>query len=599
MKQVFQDLKTGEIVVPEVPVPEPGTGEVLIRSRASLISLGTERMLLEFGRSSWLQRARQQPERVRQVVNKVRNDGFVQALNAVRTRISEPIALGNSNAGQVEAVGPGVDGIREGDRVASNGHHAEFVCVPKNLCALVPSSVQDREACFTPIAAVALEGLRLVEPTLGETVVVIGLGLIGQLGVQLLLANGCRVIGFDLEQSKVDLVRNLGVEAHVRTECDPVRRVIAATTNRGADAVLITTSTSGSNPIRIAPQLCRKRGRVVLVGVCGLELERAPFYEKEITFQVSSSFGPGRYDPNYEALGHDYPVGYVRWSEQRNFEAVLGLMEQGKLNTDPLVSKVISFERVEQAYKSLDDASSTLGLVLEYPNKASHRTQVILSPSRGASNRGGEVGVIGAGRFADRTLIPCLLKQSVGLAAICSAKGASAQRLGSKYGFRLATTRYEQLIESPEIDTIFVVTRHDSHGQIVLECLDAGKHVFVEKPLTVRMDELEEIEKRIRRLCSTKSPPLLTVGFNRRFSPYMKKIREELEEVASVAMIYEVNAGQLSSDHWVFRQDQGGRLIGEACHFMDTLRFLSASPISSSSALVAGGGDTTIPCRSR
>jgi predicted dehydrogenase/threonine dehydrogenase-like Zn-dependent dehydrogenase len=600
MKQIIQSLKTGIIEVADIPSPYPRPGEVLIGTRATLISAGTERMLVEFGKAGWIEKARQRPDKVRQVLEKIRTDGFLTTVQAIRNKLDEGIPLGYCHVGTVIAVGEGVTGFAVGDRVASNGKHAEVAAVSTMLCAKVPSVVSDEAAAFTIIGAIALEGLRLAQPTLGECVVVTGLGLIGLLTVQLLRAQGCRVLGIDLDPDRLALARRFGAEVvNVPVGEDPLTVAEAFSRGRGVDAVLITASTSSSEPVRQAAQMCRKRGRIILIGVAGLKLSRADFYEKELSFQVSCSYGPGRYDPNYEARGCDYPVGFVRWTAQRNFEAVLDLLAERQLDITPLISHRFPIEEARSAYNLLSGTERSLGILIYYPlldtqllGKRLDRT-VRLSPSVPRVPSGTPIlGFIGAGQYARHILIPAFARAGAILHTVTTSGGVSAVYVGRRHQFQQASTDTASLLTNPAITTVVIATHHDSHARFVCEALRAGKHVFVEKPLCLTLDELKQIEQLYSALrVEHSTPPLLMVGFNRRFSPHVQKIKRLLDTVKEPkSFIITVNAGRIPDDHWT--QDPavgGGRILGEACHFVDLLRYLAASPISKVQASFMGG----------
>jgi predicted dehydrogenase/threonine dehydrogenase-like Zn-dependent dehydrogenase len=598
MKQVLQHLKDGTTEVAEVPCPRAGHGQLLIRTTHSLVSAGTERMLVDFGRASLLDKARQQPDKVRQVLDKVRTDGLAPTLAAVRNKLNQPLAMGYCNVGQVIEVGAGVVGYAVGDRVASNGKHAEVVAVPANLCAKVPSAVDDEAAAFTVLGAIALQGLRLVQPTLGEAVVVTGLGLIGLVTVQLLKAQGCRVLGLDFDADKLALARAFGAEVvDLKSGADPVMAAQAFSRGRGVDAVLITASTKSSEPVHQAAQMCRKRGRIVLVGVTGLQLSRADFFEKELTFQVSCSYGPGRYDPNYEDKGQDYPVGFVRWTEQRNFEAVLDMLAERRLDVGPLVSHRFDIADAEQAYAVVGGREPSLGIILRYRASADAasppaRTVSLPVPAGAAVPGAPGVSVIGAGNYAGAVLIPAFKAAGARLARIASAAGASSVHLGRKFGFAEATTDTAALLADAGTHAVVISTRHDSHADYVLRALAAGKHVFVEKPLALTLDELARIEA----AASAAPTQLLMVGFNRRFAPQVVRIKQLLAGVSGPkALVMTVNAGAIPAGHWT--QDPavgGGRLVGEACHFIDLLRHLVGTTIESfhASRMAAATPDT-------
>ncbi|MFY7972808.1 MAG: bi-domain-containing oxidoreductase [Rubrivivax sp.] len=590
MKQVLQNLKDGSTEVADVPCPRAGRGQLLIRTTRTLVSAGTERMLVDFGKAGFIDKARQQPDKVRMVLDKVRTDGLLPTIEAVRNKLDQPLPMGYCNVGEVVEVGAGVVGFAVGDRVASNGKHAEMVAVPVNLCARVPEDVADEAAAFTVLGAIALQGIRLVQPTLGEAVVVTGLGLIGLVTVQLLKAQGCRVLGLDFDARKLELARSFGAEVvDLATGADPVAAAQAFSRGRGVDAVLITASTRSSEPVHQAALMSRKRGRIVLVGVTGLELSRADFFEKELTFQVSCSYGPGRYDPLYEEKGQDYPVGFVRWTEQRNFEAVLDMLAERRLDVGPLVSHRYPIEEAPQAYAVVGGSEPSLGIVLAYPEATQSeadprrlRTVTLPSSGTGAPNDRPRVSVIGAGNYAGAVLIPAFKAAGVRLARVASSGGASSVHLGRKHGFAEATTDTAALIADPGVDAVVVSTRHDTHAEFVLRALAAGKHVFVEKPLALTRDDLD----RIASAAESASDRLLMVGFNRRFAPQVVKLRQLLAGVPGPkSFVMTVNAGAIPAQHWT--QDPavgGGRLLGEGCHFVDLLRFLADAPIESHQA---------------
>ncbi|MCC6983205.1 MAG: bi-domain-containing oxidoreductase [Bauldia sp.] len=544
-------------------------------------------MLVEFGRASLLQKARKQPERVRDVIQKARTDGLLTTIEAVQAKLADPIPLGYCNTGVVLEVGGEVRDLKPGDRVASNGTHSELVVVPANLCARIPGEVDDATAAFTVAASVSLQGIRLAAPTLGETVAVIGAGLLGLLAVQLLRAAGCQVLAVDLDPSRLALAKQFGAEiCDLSDGTDPVGVGMALTGGVGVDAVLIAASTTSSDPVTQAAHLCRKRGRIVLVGVTGLELSRADFYAKELSFQVSSSYGPGRYDPLYEEAGQDYPVGFVRWTAKRNFEAILSTMAAGGLDLASLVTHRIPFSEAESAYDTLLEDREALGILLEYPRTQpdAERSISLRAPTNGPPRTGQTIGVIGAGQYASRVLVPTFKAAGARLEAIASRQGTSAGVLGRRFGFGVATTDTDRVIDDPSIDAIVVATRHDSHADLTARALSAGKNVFVEKPLATTLEGLAAVETAVAAMAA--KAPLLMVGFNRRFSPLTIALKKQIDAVAEPkAFIVTVNAGAVAPDSWVQDADVGaGRIIGEACHFIDLLRHLSASPIVSSSA---------------
>ena len=602
MKQILQNLKTGTTEVAEVPCPAVKHGQVLIRTRRTLVSAGTERMLVEFGKANLLEKARQQPDKVRMVLDKIKTDGLLPTLEAVRNKIDQPLPMGYCNVGTVMELGAGVSGFREGDRMVSNGKHAEAVSVPANLCAKVPETVSDEEAVFAMIGAIALQGIRLAQPTLGEAVVVTGLGLVGLITVQLLRAHGCRVLGIDFDADKLALAQQFGAAVvNISSGEDPVAAARTFSRGRGVDAVIVTAATKSSEPIHQGALMCRKRGRIVLVGVTGLELSRADFYEKELSLQVSCSYGPGRYDPLYEDKGQDYPVGFVRWTEQRNFEAVLDMLSERRVSFSALISHRIPFVRAPEAYQLIRGNEPVLGIVLEYATEDQlsttdirHRTVQLASTGVIATTGKPVVGFIGAGNYGTQVLIPAFRKAGVRLKTVASSGGVSGVHAGRKYGFEQATTDAAGILADPEINTVVVATRHDSHAHFVCDALRAGKHVFVEKPLAIGPAELAEIEMTYRNVASGNPATLLMVGFNRRFAPHIVKVKKLLAAVAEPkSFIMTVNAGVIPREHWT--QDAevgGGRIIGEGCHFIDLLRFLADSPIVAVQGVMIGPGVT-------
>ncbi|MBI3351075.1 MAG: bi-domain-containing oxidoreductase [Nitrospirae bacterium] len=604
MKQILQNLKSGETELVEVPCPQVKPWHLLIRTTNSLVSAGTERMLVEFGKANLIEKARQQPDKVRMVLEKVKTDGLLPTLDAVRNKLDQLLPMGYCNAGVVIEVGEGVSGFNVGDRVASNGKHAEVVSVPVNLCAKIPESVSDEEGAFTVIGAIALQGIRLAQPTLGEFFVVTGLGLIGLITVQILKAQGCHVLGIDFDSEKLKLAGHFGAETvNLSAGEDPIAGAMAFSRGRGVDGVLITASTKSNEPMHQAALMCRKKGRIVLVGVVGLELSRGDFFEKELTFQVSCSYGPGRYDPAYEEKGQDYPVGYVRWTEQRNFEAVLDLLASKKLDVNPLISHRFPLDKAGEAYQLVGGSDPSLGILLQYPSEKEKterdlRLQTVsLSSSSPLTPHASPltsskvvVGFIGSGNYASAVLIPAFKKTGVHLKSVASRGGVSGVHAGKKFGFDETTTDEETLFENKDINTVVISTQHNSHVPLVCRALKAGKHVFVEKPLAIDRNGLTEIESVYSSRLTPRASPILMVGFNRRFSPQVQKIKNLLTSIKEPKFVtMTVNAGMIPANHWT--QDPiagGGRIIGEGCHFIDLLRFLVGFPIVSVQAVKLG-----------
>lgn len=586
MKQLFQDMAKGATYLTEAPSPSIGSGALLISSSVSLISAGTERMLVDFGRASYLGKARQQPEKVMMVLEKIKTDGLMTTIKAVQSKLAQPLPLGYCNVGVVAEVGAGVEGFKVGDRVASSGPHADVVKVPKNLCARIPDGVDDESASFVVVASIGLQGIRLAQPTLGESFVVTGVGLIGLLTVQLLRAQGCRVLAIDFDEARLALARQFGAATtNPGHGEDPVAAGMALSRGQGVDGVIITTSTKSSDPVTQAARMSRKRGRIVLVGVTGLELSRDDFYEKELSFQVSCSYGPGRYDPNYEDRGHDYPLGFVRWTEQRNFEAVLDMLASGQLNVKPLITHRFVFEDAPRAYETLTKDKSGLGILLKYTSPVAERTirRVTLAPATRFDAQRPVLGFIGAGNYAARMLIPAFKAAGAQFHTIVTAGGINGVIHGEKAGFSEASTDVTALLANPAINSVAIVTRHDTHASFVAQALQAGKHVFVEKPLAIHYAELAEVQAAYDAAHQSGKGPQLMLGFNRRFSPQVQKMKSLLQAVKEPkSFIMTINAGAIPANHWTQENAVGGgRIIGEACHLIDLMRFLAGSPIVS------------------
>lgn len=578
MRQIIQDMKSGQTILEEVPVPQVKSGSVLIKTSCSLVSLGTERMLVEFGKASLIDKARQQPDKVKQVLDKIKTDGVQPTIEAVFNKLGHPLPLGYCNSGTVVAIGNGVTEFKVGDRVASNGQHAEYVCVPKNLVAKIPENVSDEEAAFTVIGSIGLQGIRLINPQLGETVVVIGLGLIGLIAAQLLQANGCRVIGIDFDEEKVQLAREKNIIGINPTKgTDPVKYVLEETASYGADAILITASTKTDEVIHQAAEMSRKKGRIVLVGVIGLGLRRDDFYKKELSFQVSCSYGPGRYDDDYENRGIDYPLPFVRWTEKRNFETVLQAIAMGRIDVKSLITEEVKLDNYKEIYGDMRKHGS-IASIIKYPSDSKMRTVVEVT-SLNITGTKGQIGIIGAGNFTSATMLPALTKSKACIRYIASAQGLSAKILAKKVGAKRATSDYHEILKDDVVDLVMITTRHNLHAPMVLDALYAGKHVFVEKPLCLNQKELGEIVTAYQ--MAQKNGVTLTVGFNRRFSSFAVKMKE-LAGKGVKNIIATMNAGFIPSEVWVHDlKTGGGRIIGEACHFIDLCSFLTDSIVTS------------------
>ncbi len=581
MQQIVQNLKSGETALEQIPTPRVSKGEVLIKTHRSLVSLGTERMLVKFGQSNMLEKARQQPERVKEVLNKMKTDGIKPTVDAVFRKLDTPLPLGYSNTGEVMEIGSGVTEFQRGDRVVSNGPHAEVVSVPKNLVAKIPDGVSYEEASFTIIGAIALEGIRLLEPTFGETVAVMGLGLVGLMAAQLLQANGCTVIGIDPDESKLEIAHNFGIKTVQTGVDDPVEYVRDETAQIGADGVLIAASTKADTVAKQSAQMSRKRGRIVLVGIVGLDLDRSDFYEKELSFQVSCSYGPGRYDDDYEQKGQDYPLPFVRWTEKRNFEAVLKAIARRDVNVQPLITQSLPLEDFQQIYKTIAHSDSIASL-LEYPVDGSedglYKKSVVSVSGDTIAPGSANIAVIGAGNFTQSTLLPALKEAEAPIEYIVSSGGLSSTQLAKKYDIKKSATDYKTVLSDDLVKGVLITTRHNLHASMVIDALHAGKEVFVEKPLALTQSELEEIIA--AKEASGKS---VMVGFNRRFSSHTQKMKELMgTQPAPMNIIATMNAGHLPPDSWL--QDPeigGGRIIGEACHYIDLITCLTGSQVKS------------------
>ena len=595
MRQVLQSSRTGEIRVLDVPVPAVPEGFVLVRTAASLVSAGTERMMVQFAEKNLAQKAMARPDLVRQVIDKVRRDGLMTTVNAVRSRLDEPMALGYSAVGTVIDTAPDVTDIRPHDRVACAGagfaNHAEVICVPRNLCVPIPDGVSFEDASFVTLGAIALHGVRLAELQLGGQVAVIGLGLLGQLTVQLARASGCRVAGVDPLPDRLELARELGADFAVMPP-DAIDALKAWTSGVGVDAVLITADTSSNDPIELAGVIARDRATVVAVGAVGMSVPRRTYYPKELRLLISRSYGPGRYDPVYELQGHDYPLSYVRWTERRNLSSFLELIGAGQVNVAPLVTHRFPVSDALGAYDLITGKTSGrfLGVLLQYPAEPdlSHRVDVGAAPVLRAAGRG-SISVLGAGSFASGTLLPALKQTGAAFRGIASRQGLTARTCADRFGFAFCTTDERQVLDDPSTDAIVIATRHDLHARQVLAARAAGKHVFVEKPLCITADELHEI----RHAYAEPASPLLLVGFNRRFAPLAQQMATFFAGAGEPLMVhYRVNAGYIPPNHWVHdRTVGGGRVIGEACHFIDFTGWLvGAAPVRLSAAALPDGG---------
>lgn len=586
MKQILQNLRNGQTYIADLPVPSLKSQHCLIKSTYSLLSSGTERMLIDFGKSNILSKALSQPDKLKAVIDKIKTDGLATTLDAVNIKFDTPLELGYCNVGKI--IDSHDTNFNKDDRVISNGPHAEFVRVSKNLISKIPDNVSDQEASFCVIGSIALHGIRLIKPQIGEKVVVIGLGLIGLMAVQILLANGCQVLAADKDVNRCEIAKNYGAEVINISEGDSlIEKSNLFSSGNGVDSVLITANSKDNSIIDISSEIVRKKGKIVLIGVVGLKINRDIFYKKEITFQVSCSYGPGRYDDNYELKGNDYPFSYIRWTENRNFQTILELISLGKINVKPLISKIFKIDDFESAYSLISD-SNTLGILFKYDKSSKKDTsslRTVTNPKIDNETKSTKANCIflGAGNFSSRTLIKSFKKTQAKLSSIVGSAGVNSYHQGLKHSFQKISTDYKSMLES-ESDTVVIATRHNLHSSQVIDALKKNKHVYVEKPLAINLEELEKIKQIYKAFAN---PPKFMVGFNRRFSPQVKKMKELLDKKnAPKSFIITVNAGYIPMAHWT--QDKsigGGRIIGEVCHFIDLLRFLSGSSINNYNAI--------------
>ncbi len=595
MKQVFQNMTTGSPELIDVPSPMSKEGELIIAATKSLISKGTEKMLTDFGKSSLIGKALKNPEKVKLVLDKLKTEGLVQTIESVYSGLNQPMKIGYCHVGRV--LDNGKTDFSVGDRVVSNASHGEVVRTPYNLTARIPENVDDDSAVYTVLGSIALQGVRLISPTLGETVVVTGLGLIGLITVQILKANGCKVVGIDLDNNKCELAKGFGAEVvNISKGENPVDFIEEITKGVGVDAVLITASSKSNDVMHQAASMCRKRGKIVLVGVVGLELKREDFYEKELSFQVSCSYGPGRYDANYEDHGIDYPIGFVRWTEQRNFETVLSLLSDRSIDVRPLITHRFDLDNIKEAYSKLEDESS-LGIILEYQLKEdelSDSRNIRLPENKNTDNSSNankvKVSFIGAGNYASRVLMPGFKNNKTILSTVVTSEGSSGMLCAKKYGFEYASTDVSDALKK-DSDILVIATRHNLHAEQIILGLEKQKNIFVEKPLALTHKEIDNISATYNKI---KQKPLLMVGFNRRFSPHISKMKSLLaSKKAQKCFIFTMNAGFIPEEHWT--QDSrigGGRIIGEACHYIDLMRYLADSPFKTWSAIKIENKDT-------
>ena len=583
MKQILQNAKTGALELVEVPAPAVGPGQVLVQNAYSVMSPGTEKMAMDFARKSLVGKARSRPDLVRQVVRKLTQEGPLPTYRTVMNRLDSPQPLGYASAGIVQTVGAGVETLRPGDRVACAGagyaNHAELIVVPENLTAHVPDNLSLDKAAFATLGAIAMQGIRVANPTLGEVVVVIGLGLIGQLAVQLLLANGCRVYGVDLNPERIKESLAQGMDWGAVSGDDHDLVLMGATGGHGADIAIVTAASESSAPIELAARLCRHKGRVVAVGATAMDLDRRSFYEKELELRMSMSYGPGRYDRLYEELGLDYPVAYVRWTEQRNLQAFLDLAARGSITPRGLSIEEVDFADAPETYEALAKGQrAALAALFCYSETVDTRRTRPVGPDAPARPKRGEIGAafIGAGNYAKGMLLPGLAKHSdVKLRSVVTATGPSAQRTAERFGFDLCGTDASDVFADESVDLVFVTTQHDSHAELAARGLASGKAVWLEKPVGLTGEEVDRVAASVRA-----HDGFLMVGYNRRFSSHAKAIAAAFSKRSGpIAIHYTVAAGATPSGTWLTDPAiGGGRILGEACHFVDLCSYLVGEP---------------------
>ncbi len=598
MKQLLQHLRDGQTVVTEVPLPGVRPGFALVRTAASLVSAGTERTLVSFAEKNLIGKAQSRPDLVRQMIDKARREGLLTTVDAAFNRLDQPMPLGYSSAGTVVEVGAKMEGFHRGDRVACAGGgyavHAEYALVPRNLLARLPDEVDFESAAFATLGAIAMHGFRLAQPQLGESVAVIGLGLLGLLASGIARAAGCQVFGVDLDPARVSLAQSMGFAAAARTGAEAAAQ--AFTHGRGFDVTLICADTHSNDPVELAGEIAADRGRVIATGAFGMDIPRKPYYEKELRFQVSRSYGPGRYNSTYEEQGVDYPSGYVRWTEGRNLQAFVDLIAAGQLDVRPLITHRFPIEQSPEAYELITGkrAEPFLGVLLTYPQEftapAAARVSVPTTRSRTSVDSGLALGVLGAGSYATAMFLPAIVKTGgVERRAIASAAGLNARHAAGRFGFAAASSSEKDVLEDPAINVVAILTRHNQHARQSSAALRNGKHVYCEKPLAIYPEELDEISAALR----AENAPLLTVGFNRRFAPMARALHEFLQGSSEPLVAhYRVNAGYLPLTHWLHDPAiGGGRIVGEGCHFVDFLTFLvGAPPISVSAQALPDAG---------
>lgn len=587
MHQLTQQLKSGHMEILEVPFPTLGKGQVLVRNHYSVISAGTEGKTVSDARKGYIAKAQSRQKEVKQVIELIKTNGLLETYKLVMNKLEAPAALGYSCAGEVIAIGEGVTNFKVGDFVACGGqgaYHADVVAVYSNLCVKVPDDTNLKHASLTTIAAIAIQGIRQADLRFGESCVIIGLGLIGQLTIQILNAAGIKTIGVDIDDNQVEIAKRSNPFVVLNRNQKGIEKMIFDSTNGlGADAVIITAGTSSLDPVNFAGEITRRKGKVVIVGAVPTGFDRPNYYKKELELLMSSSYGPGRYDINYEEKGIDYPAGYVRWTENRNMQSYIDLLSAGKLDVDKLISHVFALDNAPEAYNMILDKSENFsGILIEYDSgKPVKQFVKIENPTQKSTSLG--VAFIGAGNFAQNMLLP-KLKGMCSFTGINTAHGNTARYVADKYKFGYCTNNADEIFSDINTSTVFITTRHNLHAEFVLKALAAGKNVFVEKPLAMNIDELKQIQAVYETLPES-TRPILFVGYNRRFSPFIQQIKRMFMDNQPKAMNFRINAGALPKDHWVNDPDiGGGRIVGEACHFIDLAQYVAGSSIKSLSA---------------
>ncbi len=592
MKQLAQNIRKNSLTIEELPVPVCKSGGVLVKTVYSAISVGTEIMKLKNADLSYFQMAKKKPEQVKDVLNTLTQLGPVATYRKVMNKLDSMSPLGYSLVGEVIEVGKGVENLKKGDMVACGGagyaNHAEVNFIPKNLCAKVPDGVELKHASFSTIASVAMQGFRQTESAIGENVAVIGLGLLGQILIQIINANGCRAFGFDISQSKCDLaISNGAYFAQTATKTNFEEEIGLLTNGFGCDSIIITTGTQSNDPIILAGKIARNKAKIVDIGITKMDLPWDLYYHKELDFRFSCSYGPGRYDPVYEEKGVDYPIGHVRWTEQRNMMSIMQLLKDGKINFSKLITHEFNFSDSEKVFLDIKEGKEDyLGVVLKYDTDIDTKTKKVNIATKAITKSGkANIGVIGAGNYASTMLMP-FLKEEANLIGIATATGINAKDKAQKFGFKYATTDYQEMLSDAEINTVVIATRHNQHARMVIDSLDKDKNVYVEKPLAISVAELKAIAKSY--LAKEK---LLMVGYNRRYSSSVQYLKKQLKNNIAYSVYYQVNAGFIPMDKWYQSPEQGGRIIGEVSHFIDTVQYLlDADPVEVFATSTAAGG---------